>query len=168
MININKLLNEVKAPKQLREHLAIVNEVSLKLIDRITSSWPEIKRHLDKELILDGAEVHDIGKAIHQEELYKPGERHEQAGYELLKKLGYDESICKFAKLYDKGNRTNINYLIVMIADIIWKGSRNDEIETLLCNKISEIAHLKTYQVWLELDCILERISKKGLERLLK
>jgi metal-dependent HD superfamily phosphatase/phosphodiesterase len=51
----------------------------------------------DQDAVLFGAAIHDIGKAVHPDELSRLGSAHEEAGRALLVAHGVPASLARFA-----------------------------------------------------------------------
>src|ERR1044071_5007934 len=75
-----ELLGKVGAPPRLAAHLRLVHDVAWRIARWIEREFPDLE--FDVESALFGAATHDIGKAVHREELSGPGHAHELGGYE--------------------------------------------------------------------------------------
>lgn len=119
------------------------------------------------EKIKFGAAIHDIGKSIHKNELSNPGNKHENDGYDLLIKMGITDEYAKYAKIHSKWNENSeIEDLIVSLADKIWKGQRNQELEDLLVNKVSNLINKEHWEIFLIMDNIIQEIAEDADKRL--
>jgi len=90
-----RLCRAVDAPPRLIAHLTLVHDVADRLISSLHNAFPNLE--MDTDSILFGAATHDIGKAIHREELTAPGKLHELRGVDLLRELGISEHRARFA-----------------------------------------------------------------------
>ena len=75
-----QLLCDLGAPEHLIKHGELVCEATELLLHGLK----EMGLKCDENLAQIGALLHDCGKILHPEELYKSGNKHEQAGKELL------------------------------------------------------------------------------------
>ena len=93
------------------------------------------------DAVLFGAATHDLGKAVHREELSEPGKLHELRGVELLTELGVPGSLAHFAYThgYWKGSRPALmEDLMVALADNCRKGKRVPDLEALMTDALAE------------------------------
>ena len=161
------LLGQVNAPPRLIAHLILVHDVAAKLVEEFSRAFPE--SDFDKQAVLFGAATHDIGKAIHNNELKKPGKLHEEYGRELLKQLGVSEDRARFA--FTHGNCVDasgirIEDLLVALADHTWKGKRSDELESLLVEVIVREVSRPAWECFAVLDEIVQKLAAGADERL--
>lgn len=160
-----ELLCHYDGPARLMAHLLLVHDAAYRLLDRMSSAWAELR--LDRELVLFGAAVHDIGKIVYTRELSEEGHEHELAGKELLLKLGILEDMARFAATHALwSERSTTEELLVSLADKIWKGSRVQELEDLLVARIAEATGRKRWEVFSVLDGIIEDIASDADWRL--
>jgi HD-like signal output (HDOD) protein len=111
----------------LRVHLQLVYEVGLEIVVAIDCLWPDLP--YDREAICIGAATHDIGKAVHQQELTGPGQRHEDSGPWLLRHHGFPEEYARFARTHAQWHKEpnpTLEDLLAALADTIWKGKRDE------------------------------------------
>jgi putative nucleotidyltransferase with HDIG domain len=124
------LLRQVSASPRLPAHLIVVHDVASRLVERICEEFPGLT--LDREAVLFGASIHDLGKSIYRSELIESGKEHEKRGVELLRGMGVSEDRARFAFTHGNwGTAGNIALedLVVALADNCWKGKRVDELE---------------------------------------
>lgn len=133
------LLDRLAAPPRLAAHLRAVHDVAVTLADWLEKRHPEVD--FDREATLFGAAVHDIGKTIHPGELSGPGSAHEQAGYELLLSQGISEERARFAK-------------------------RVEDLEQLLVDRLTVASGQSSWEAFLALDDMLDRIAADADGRL--
>ena len=153
-----ELLCHYDGPARLMAHLLLVHDAAYRLLDRMSSAWAELK--LNRELVLFGAAVHDIGKVVCTRELSKEGHEHELAGKELLLKLGIPEDMARFAATHALwSERSTTEELLVSLADKVWKGSRVQELEDLLVTRIAEVTGRERWDVFSALDSIIGDIA---------
>ena len=154
------LLVHVRAPARLVAHLTVVHEVSCRLVAGIQRAWPRLA--FDAGAVAFGAATHDIGKARHPHELSEPGTMHEGAGEQLLLAAGVSPALARFARTHGQLSDAHVlEDLLVMVADKIWKGKRDEAVEERLCAAISEATGAPTWDVFLRLDTLCSAIQKK-------
>ena len=165
--DVEELLAKLNAPKRLKMHLLIVHDVATTLADAILRTWTILP--LDKDLVRFGAATHDIGKVLHQNELYGHGSRHEESGPTLLMEYGYTPEQSRFARTHGSwGTEPDLTVedLLVALADTCWKGQRESELETMIATMISQQLGLESWEVFLTLDDVLDEVTGRVEERL--
>ena len=165
--DVEELLAKLNAPKRLKMHLMIVHDVAATLADAFQQAWTTLQ--LDKELVRFGASTHDIGKVLHQNELYSHGSRHEESGPNLLMEYGYTPEQSRFAGTHGSWSTEpdlTLEDLLVALADTCWKGQRESELETMIAAMISHEIGVESWEVFVALDDVLEEIASKADERL--
>ncbi len=166
-IRCRDLLFRAEAPPRLRAHLTLVHDVACRLIDEFDAAFPEFG--CDFEAVRFGAATHDIGKAFHREELVRPGQCHEREGEKLLLEFGVPPELARFARTHGEWRldpNPTTEDLLVALADSIWKGKRDDILETLLLERIGEPTGLESWAVFERLDRILSGIAQDADRRL--
>jgi putative nucleotidyltransferase with HDIG domain len=161
------LLRQVSAPPRLVAHLIVVHDVASSLVERICEAFPRLA--LDREAVLFGASIHDLGKSIYRSELVEPGKEHEKRGVELLRGMGVSEDRARFAFTHGNwGTAENITLedLVVALADNCWKGKRVDELEARAVELLSSASGKPAWICFADLDEILEYLAQGADERL--
>ncbi len=150
-----RLCRKLDAPHRLVEHLRLVHCVAFHLLEAFEASFPKLA--IDKEAVLFGAAIHDIGKVIHPEELIGPGDRHEDVGPSLLEKHGVSVKLARFARTHGRWNREpgELEDLLVALADNVAVGKRNDGLDQLTVNMLVELTGLEPWEIFSVLDGIL-------------
>lgn len=141
-------------------HLILVHDVAKSLVNDLQTAFPVL--NLDKDAILFGAATHDLGKAIHREELSEPGKLHELRGVELLKEYGVPKNLTRFA--YTHGNwkgsgPAQMEDLIVALADNCWKGKRVPDLEALMTDALTESTGEPQWRCYAVLDDVLQSLA---------
>lgn len=165
--NILDICRKLNAPPRLIAHLTLVYDVAGKLKSEIELGFPGLPINYDE--VLFGAATHDIGKAVFKEELIDSGNRHEERGVELLKKYGISASKARFAYTHANWNseeNIELEDLLVALADNCWKGKRNEPLESLITAKIAAKIGKESWEAFLTLDEILQRICADADRRL--
>lgn len=160
------LLWRLDAPPRLAAHLRAVHDVAYQLAD-----WTEQRRPplpFNREAVLFGAATHDIGKTVYTAELSGPGSAHEEAGRELLLAHGISAELARFAATHASWTRPDIGIedLLVSMADKIWKNKRVPGLEDLVIARLAQASGRETWEEFIALDEILERISEGSDQRL--
>ena len=84
-------LKNMGAPARLIRHVSLVGEAAELLIEKIR----QIGVPFDEEFVRLGVTFHDAGKILYPEELDVKGDRHEQAGEELLRQWNVDPALAR-------------------------------------------------------------------------
>ena len=152
------VFRKLPIPPRLYAHLMIVHDVANKLLEEINRTWENL--NINKNLVLFGAATHDIGKTIYTNELSEAGDKHEQAGLQLLLSLGISEEKSKFAASHSSWSENSaLEELLVSLADKIWKGNRVQDLEDLLIQRISTETKTERWEVFSLLDTIIDDIT---------
>ena len=165
--DVEELLTKLNAPKRLKMHLLIVHDVAATLADAFQQAWATLP--LDKDLVRFGAATHDIGKVLHQNELYGHGSHHEESGPTLLMDYGYTPDQSRFARTHGSWRTEpdlTVEDLLVALADSCWKGQRESELETMIAAMISHQLGVESWEVFLTLDDVLDEVTGRAEERL--
>lgn len=157
-------LRDLQAPPRLVRHLEVVHATARSLLDGLRAIWPGLL--VDRELVLFGAAVHDLGKCLFPEELTGPGRRHEEAGYELLLELGVPPSRARFARTHGAPAGLELEDLLVALADKIWRGRRDDSLEREVVGKVAVCAGVSAWEAYAGLDELLVGLAEDASERL--
>lgn len=156
-----KLLKGLSAPPKLILHHELVIETAKKIFSKLSGS---ILIHIDQNLVLIGCSLHDAGKVIYKNEVDGPGRYHEDAGKILLLAFNSSERIASFCITHANWNfpGVGIEDLIVALADCLWKGSRNHDLEYKIIHKISEYEACDFWDLFMDLDSIFEEVASDG------
>ncbi|HMA36486.1 MAG TPA: HD domain-containing protein [Chloroflexia bacterium] len=165
--DVQQLLHTLQAPPRLVAHLTLVHDVAGQLCTAWPRYWPQVA--VDQEAVLLGAATHDAGKVRYPEELNGPGTQHETIGPSLLIAHGIPAQYARFAQTHGTWQQTtmvNIEDLLVALADTIWKGKRNEDLELRLAGLIADVCSAETWQVYMQLDELITRITEDADKRL--
>lgn len=159
-----RLLEQLGASKRLLLHLRLVGEAA----DLLTQGYGKLGIPFDAKLVELGVAVHDAGKIMHPEELDGPGALHEPAGLALLLNHGVQPDVAKCCVSHAAWNAQDASFeeLSVALADKLWKGKREIELELLVIDAAAFKLGVTRWDVYLELDLLFEGIASSGAERL--
>lgn len=116
-----------------------------------------------------GAAVHDIGKVVYPNELSRPGHAHEAAGEALLVEYRFPREIERFARTHAQWQAEEmpqLEDLLVALADALWRGRRDSELEDALCQHIAALTGEAYWQIFARLDDIASEIAASADARL--
>ncbi len=164
VVEISKVLEAIGAPERLRLHGALVCEAA----DALIAKMRAMNVPVDEEWVRAGAWLHDAGKAVHREELEAPGHRHEQAGEALLLSHGVDARIARCCVSHAAWNAERpLEELLVALADKLWKGVRQQDLETIVIDAVvAAAAKRDRWDIFVDLDSCFEAIAAEGDARL--
>ena len=160
------LLRALDAPPRLAAHLRAVHDVAVDLTDWLTATHPAVA--FDRNAVLFGAATHDIGKAVHVDELSAPGARHEPAGRDLLLSFGVPGDLARFAATHASWQDPGVELedLLVSLADQIWKAKRVPDLEQLVVERLSAAVAVEPWEAFMSLDDCLDRLAADADTRL--
>jgi hypothetical protein len=163
-----ELLWRVDAPPRLVAHLRLVHDVACRIVAWVEREYPGLE--FDREAVLFGAATHDIGKAVHPQELSEPGHAHELAGYELLYDNGVDAELARFACTHGMWSEPGLHIedLLVCLADKVWKGARVVQLEDLVVDRLAAVPQApERWRVFADLDAMLGDLAADADLRLM-
>lgn len=157
-------LQDLDAPPRLIQHVKLVSEAGEILI----SQFQQLNLAFDPEWIRLGIVFHDTGKILYPLELTDRGNQHEAAGEQLLLDRGIDPKIARCCRSHGQWDRIECSFeeLVVALADCLWKGKRNVELEHLTIYKAAQILKQDYWDVFVKLDDRFEKIAQGGDLRL--
>ena len=160
-----RLLEDLGATPWLVRHHQLVVEAASVVCERFTR---DIGVAFDAEAVLLGASLHDAGKVVHPEEMTNAGHEHEAAGQTLLLERGVPATIARFCVTHASwlDPRCTLEDLLVALADKLWKGKRDEDLERLLVDRLVALTGLEPWELFDRVDAICEAIAADGPERL--
>lgn len=160
-----RLLASLGASAWLIRHHELVVEAARSLCDQLTS---ELAVPFDRDQVVLGAAVHDAGKIVHPAEMQAPGHEHEVAGRRLLASAGVEASIARFCVTHAAWDAPDctIEDRLVALADKLWKGKREAELEQRLVAEIAAATREEAWAVFDRFDAICEAVAAAGPDRL--
>ncbi|MFJ8203947.1 HD domain-containing protein [Micromonospora chalcea] len=161
-----ELLAALAAPPRLGAHLRLVHDVAWHLTAAFADRFAAVP--FDRQAVLFGAAVHDLGKVEHPAELTGPGSAHEEAGYQLLLRFGVPEERARFAVTHAAWHSPGVQLedLMVGLADKVWKGRRVADLEQLVVDRLAGITGQERWQTFLDLDDVLAELAAGADRRL--
>jgi hypothetical protein len=154
------LLKQVRASPRLIAHLTLVHDVACRIIKKFSVEFPDF--HFNPEFVSFGAATHDIGKSVFREELSVTGQKHEREGEQLLLKLGVTPELARFARTHGEWRLDPVptnEDLLVALADSVWKGKRDENLESVLIPRIAEQISQESWAVFESLDTFLSEVA---------
>lgn len=162
-----RLCARVSASPRLIAHLTLVHDAACTLIERMEAAFPALA--FDKDLVRFGAATHDLGKAIHTNELSKSGKEHQAGGMALLESLGVPRERARFALTHghwDEPGNDSFEDLLVALADKCWRGRRNERLEASIAERLTLSTNEPVWSCFAKLDEILTSLAKDADSRL--
>jgi hypothetical protein len=159
-----KLLHQLQAPQHLITHVTLVSEAAVELLQYMET----LKLPVDRNLVLIGVALHDVGKIEFQEEMYAAGSRHEQAGQQKLLALGVDPAIAHCCVSHGQWMQMpcGLEELLIALSDKLWKGKRVKALEDMVIQRIVDILQKDFWDIFPDLDACFEQIAAQGDQRL--
>jgi hypothetical protein len=158
-----QLLHDLGAPDRLVRHAQLV----LQSADELISEFRSLGVTFDERTVEVGAILHDAGKICHPQELASPGNLHESAGEALLLTHGVQPEVARICASHGSEHVTATSFeeRIVSLADKLWKGKRDDELELSVIDEIATKLGNSRWDIFEGLDSAFERIAAGGTER---
>jgi HD domain len=159
-----KFLQNLGASPHLMQHVKLVGEAAELLI----LQFQQLDISFDSDWIRLGVVFHDVGKILHPSELIKKGNEHETAGEILLLSHGVDPKIARCCRSHGQWQQIECDFeeLVVALADNLWKGKRNTELENKVITKVANMCHQDYWNIFIGLDSGFEKIAAQGDLRL--
>ncbi len=158
-------LKSINAPSRLVLHHLLVVEAAQELVKGLQNKF---KFNFDPDLVLVGAAIHDCGKIVHPHEMTNPGNQHEISGEQLLLSHEVSPEIARFCRTHASWyeNDTVLEDWLVALADKLWKGCREKDLESKIISYIAQQTKFPEWEVFVEADLLFEEIAAKGSIRL--
>jgi len=119
-------------------------------------------------LVLIGRVLHDIGKIEQNDALEEPGDHQEVVGERLLRALGVSvrlPSVCRALGAWAEETATFEDKLIAL-ANHVWKAGRYEALEALIVKEVALRLRLPYWELFIQLDEAVEKITRSGKSRL--
>ena len=149
----------------LVRHHELVLEAAEQIVEDLASNFG---LRFDTDHVLLGAALHDVGKLEHPIEMRERGSAHEPSGERLLRREGFPEHIARACVTHASWSepRATLEDRLIALADKLWKGKRDSELETALLEELAGRAAKPVWEVFDHLDNLCERVAADGPERL--
>jgi hypothetical protein len=159
-----ELLEELGASDRLIQHVKLVGEAAEELITQLQ----KLGISFDSEWVRVGVAFHDVGKILHPVELVEKGNQHEAAGELLLLAQNVDPKVARCCRSHGQWQYMECSFeeLVVALADHLWKGKRNVELESKLITAVTGISGRDYWEIFIDLDSGFELIAAGGDRRL--
>ena len=159
-----KLLVDLDAPPCLLRHVELVGEAAELLLAKLALLGAPLRTNL----IRVGVVLHDVGKIVHPAELDGGGAEHEPAGEALLLKSGVSPELARICMSHARWRHMQVSLeeLIIALADKLWKGVRDSELEERVTDLVASNLALDRWEMFVELDTAFEDIAGDGADRL--
>lgn len=161
-----RLLERLGAPRSLRRHVQLVQEVGDCLLEKLEA----LNVKINKDFVLVGIILHDVGKTKYIEELSQPGSMHELEGQNILLEQGLPPNIARVCLSHARWDTMECSpeELLIALSDKLWKGNRVPELELKVIDFVSEALEKDRWDLFTELDSFFESLASDGQERLLR
>ena len=158
------LLQKLGAPQRLIRHVELVGEAVNDLLTALTQQGVQ----LDEAFVRMGVVLHDTGKAVHQDELSRPGAEHEPTGERLLLDHGVPPKLARVCRSHAQwaSLEASLEELVIALADKLWKGVRVPALEELVIERAAAAGNRDKWGLFIPLDAAFETIAAGGDERL--
>jgi hypothetical protein len=157
------LLRSLGASAWLVKHHELVVEAAALICDALEQ---DLGLRFDRATVLLGASLHDAGKIVHPEEMSGGGSQHEAAGQELLARSGVRAEIARFCVTHASWETDRIEDALVALADKLWKGKRDDALESYLVTLIAARTEQAAWRVYSRFEALCDAVAADGPERL--
>jgi HD domain len=159
-----ELIKELGGSDRLIQHVKLVGEAAEQLI----VMFQNLGVAFDLEWVRLGVAFHDVGKILHPSELVEKGTEHEAAGELLLLSRNVDPKIARCCRSHGQWQHLECSFeeLVVALADNLWKGKRNVDLEHLVIDRATVILEQDYWYVFVDLDSSFERVAAGGDLRL--
>ncbi|AFY96033.1 HD domain-containing protein [Chamaesiphon minutus] len=159
-----RFIADLGAPDRLIQHVKLVGEAA----DILILHFLQLDLEFDLDWIRLGVAFHDVGKILHPSELVEKGNRHEATGEQLLLSNNIDPKIARCCRSHAQWQQMECDFeeLVVALADNLWKGKRNTELEERVIARVAQILNQDYWAVFAGLDDKFEQIAATGDRRL--
>jgi putative nucleotidyltransferase with HDIG domain len=166
-LRVVALLDSAQASARLVAHLLLVHATAVQLTKSMRATWPDLE--FDGEAVLFGAATHDIGKARVVHELTSIGKHHEVVGHELLLEAGVDARWARFSRTHGlpvESQELSFEDVLVMAADTLWKGKRDEGIDERIVAFVSAQTGQPPWRVFASWDALATQLCEGSEGRL--
>jgi hypothetical protein len=159
------LLRRLGANPWLVRHHQLVVEAATELVDGLAKAF---SLKVDRNFILVGAALHDVGKIAVPTEMSQPGHQHETEGGRLLEAHGVGPLLRRVCTGHADWAAPGLplEHLLIALADKLWKGKREEDLEMLVIERLADSIGGEVAAVFANADAIFEAVSAGGDDRL--
>jgi hypothetical protein len=160
------MLQRLGASHRLICHVKLVGEAA----DVLIAKLQQLQVSVDDRFVRLGVAFHDTGKILYPEELSAKGTHHEAAGEKLLIANGVNPSLTRCCRSHSQWQTIDCSFeeLLVALADTLWKGKRNAQLEGEVIQRIATLGQKDYWETFMEMDACFEAIAAEGHSRLLR
>jgi hypothetical protein len=161
-----QFLQHLGASSKLIFHVMLVGEAA----DFLITKLQQLRVAFDKSFVHLGVAFHDTGKILHPDELVAKGNNHEADGEKLLISNGIHPNLARCCRSHGQWQtmECSLEELLVALADNLWKGKRNNQLEDIVIKKLATKCRKDYWELFLEMDSCFEIITAEGDLRLLR
>jgi hypothetical protein len=161
-----QFLQTLGASTHLITHVKLVGEAA----ELLLAELDRLAICVDTDFIRLGVAFHDAGKILHLTELSAKGNRHEADGERLLIEHGVDPVLARCCRSDGQWPQIecSIEELLVALADTLWKGKRNSQLEELVTQRLATHFDRDYWDLFIHLGDCYDRIAADGHLRLLR
>jgi HD superfamily phosphodiesterase len=158
-----RLLEQLGASDRLIRHAYYVSDAA----DSLLLEFRALRAPLDALTVELAAVLHDAGKIAHPHELAEAGSLHEGAGEALLLAHDVQPEIARCCSSHGAWSLAEVTLeeRIVALADKLWKGKREADLELLTINETAARLGVSRWSIFERLDSAFEGIAASGSER---
>ncbi len=158
------LLLSLNAPPRLMHHARMV----LGVAEELSTALHPWGVSLDTKVVLAGAVLHDAGKVAVPDELSASGHQHEEQGRRLLLAHGVPPEVARICVSHAQWATMDcsLEELLVALADKLWKGKREDDLERRVVAQAAERSGRALWEVFTDLDSRFDSIAAHAPLRL--
>ena len=82
--------------------------------------------------------------------------------------MGIPAHIARFCRTHAgwKSPDNTLEDLLIALADKLWEGCRNEQLENLVINKIASLIQKDFWDIFILADSLFEKIGDRGINRL--
>lgn len=160
------LLHSLSAPPRLIQHHCLVLEAACELVEGLMQSFPQFI--FNAQTVFIGVALHDSGKVLHHNEISGSGNQHERGGEQMLLSLGVSPEIARFCRTHAqwKSDDAVVEDWLVALADSLWKGDRNEQLETIIIKAIAQQIDKDYWDIFITVDSLFEAVADRADEQL--
>jgi hypothetical protein len=152
------------AHQWLIRHHELVVEAAERLVDGLRA----LRVPFDADHVLLGSALHDAGKIEHAQEMSAPGHAHERGGEEMLLAAGFTPHLARACVTHARWSdaRAALEDRLIALADRLWKGKRDAELEGALVEELAERLGRPSWEIFDRFDSLCQDVAHDAPARL--